>query len=144
MKSENDEALLCKISSFFLEQVSKRPGRYDEIPKSATMENRHNMEQQFYATVQRKTPALTPFASGGYEVDTIEQLKKAVRSKVNDKYTKRNPIKGIWICLGLHFLNPQIFPTQKEKGLKKRDFVWKWDFFHLILISVEKALVMSG
>ena len=67
---------------FFLEQVSKRPGRYDEIPKSATLENRHTLEQQFYATVQRKTPALTPFSSGGYEVDTIEQLKKAVRSKV--------------------------------------------------------------
>ena len=65
----------------FLEQVSKRPGRYDEMPKSATMENRHNLEQQFYATVQRKTPALTPFSSG-YEVDTIEQLKKAVRSQV--------------------------------------------------------------
>jgi len=62
-------------------QVSKRPGRYDEMPKSATMENRHNLEQQFYATVQRKTPALTPFSSG-YEVDTIEQLKKAVRSQV--------------------------------------------------------------
>ena len=29
----------------------------------------------------RKTPALTPFSSG-YEVDTIEQLKRAVRSKV--------------------------------------------------------------
>ena len=67
---------------FFLEQVSKRPGRYDEMPKSATMENRHNLlEQQFYATVQRKTPALTPFSSG-YEVDTIEQLKRAVRSQV--------------------------------------------------------------
>merc|ERR1719361_1627925 len=63
-------------------QVSKRPGRYDEMPKSATMENRHNLlEQQFYATVQRKTPALTPFSSG-YEVDTIEQLKRAVRSQV--------------------------------------------------------------
>ena len=53
------------------------------MPKSATMENRHNLlEQQFYATVQRKTPALTPFSSGGYEVDTIEQLKRAVRSQV--------------------------------------------------------------
>ena len=52
------------------------------MPKSATMENRHNLlEQQFYATVQRKTPALTPFSSG-YEVDTIEQLKRAVRSQV--------------------------------------------------------------
>jgi hypothetical protein len=30
----------------------------------------------------RKTPALTPFSSGAYEVDTIEQLKKAVRSQV--------------------------------------------------------------
>lgn len=63
-------------------QVSKRPGRYDEMPKSATMENRQNMEQHFYATVQRqKNPGLTPFASG-YEVDTIEQLKRAVRSQV--------------------------------------------------------------
>merc|ERR1719438_190201 len=64
-------------------QVSKRPGRYDQMAKSATMENRHNLlEQQFYATVQRqKTPALTPFSSG-YEVDTIEQLKRAVRSQV--------------------------------------------------------------
>ncbi len=35
------------------EQVGKRPGRYDEMPKSATMENRHNLEHQFYATVQR-------------------------------------------------------------------------------------------
>ena len=30
---------------FIPEQVSKRPGRYDEMPKSATMENRQNMEQ---------------------------------------------------------------------------------------------------
>ena len=51
------------------------------MPKSATMENRQNLEQQLYATVQRKTPALTPFSSG-YEMDTIEQLKKAVRSQV--------------------------------------------------------------
>ena len=37
---------------------------------------------QFYATVQRqKNPGLTPFSSG-YEVDTIEQLKRAVRSQV--------------------------------------------------------------
>lgn len=66
------------------EQVSKRPGRYDEMPKSSTMDARHALlEQQFYATVQRqKTPALTPFSSGGYEVDTIEQLKRAVRSQV--------------------------------------------------------------
>ena len=64
--------------------MSKRPGRYDQMAKSATMENRHNLlEQQFYATVQRqKTPALTPFSSG-YEVDTIEQLKRAVRSQVS-------------------------------------------------------------
>jgi len=63
-------------------QVAKRPGRYDEMPKSATMENRQNMEQHFYATVQRqKNPGLTPFSSG-YEVDTIEQLKRAVRSQV--------------------------------------------------------------
>ena len=33
------------ICSFITEQVSKRPGRYDEMPKSATMENRQNMEQ---------------------------------------------------------------------------------------------------
>ena len=69
------------------EQVSKRPGRYDEMPKSSTMDARHALlEQQFYATVQRqKTPALTPFSSsGGYEVDTIEQLKRAVRSQVTD------------------------------------------------------------
>merc|ERR1719282_2108118 len=49
------------------------------------MDARHALlEQQFYATVQRqKTPALTPFSSsGGYEVDTIEQLKRAVRSQV--------------------------------------------------------------
>ena len=73
---------LTKKNVVFAEQVSKRPGRYDEMPKSATMENRHNLlEQQFYATVQRKTPALTPFSSG-YEVDTIEQLKRAVRSQV--------------------------------------------------------------
>ena len=87
------------------EQVAKRPGRYDEMPKSATMENRQNMEQhvradfflwifwfpsstlyfvQFYATVQRqKNPGLTPFSSG-YEVDTIEQLKRAVRSQVKN------------------------------------------------------------
>ena len=53
------------------------------MPKSATMDARHALlEQQFYATVQRqKTPALTPFSSG-YEVDTIEQLKRAVRSQV--------------------------------------------------------------
>ena len=50
------------------------------MPKSATMENRQNLEQQLYATVQRKTPSLTQFSSG-YEVDTIEQLKKAVRSQ---------------------------------------------------------------
>ena len=71
------------------EQVSKRPGRYDEMPKSSTMDARHALlEQQFYATVQRqKTPALTPFSSsGGYEVDTIEQLKRAVRSQVTDIY----------------------------------------------------------
>ena len=42
------------------------------MPKSATMENRHNLEQQFYATVQRKTPALTPFSSG-YEVEKIPE-----------------------------------------------------------------------
>ena len=49
------------------------------------MDARHALlEQQFYATVQRqKTPALTPFNSGGYEVDTIEQLKRAVRSQVS-------------------------------------------------------------
>ena len=46
------------------------------------MENRHNLDQQFYATVQRKTPALTPFSSGGYEVDTIEQLKKETKIKL--------------------------------------------------------------
>jgi hypothetical protein len=34
------------------------------------------------ARLCRKTPALTPFSSGAYEVDTIEQLKKAVRSQV--------------------------------------------------------------
>ena len=40
---------------------------------------------QFYATVQRqKNPGLTPFSSG-YEVDTIEQLKRAVRSQVKMK-----------------------------------------------------------
>ncbi len=38
---------------FFSEQSSKRPGRYDEIPKSSTLENRQNIDQQFYATVQR-------------------------------------------------------------------------------------------
>ena len=31
------------------EQVAKRPGRYDEMPKSATMENRQNMEQHVRA-----------------------------------------------------------------------------------------------
>ena len=59
------------------------------MPKSSTMDARHALlEQQFYATVQRqKTPALTPFSSGGgYEVDTIEQLKRAVRSQVTDIY----------------------------------------------------------
>ena len=51
------------------------------------MDARHALlEQQFYATVQRqKTPALTPFSSGGYEVDTIEQLKRAVRSQARFK-----------------------------------------------------------
>ena len=97
------------------EQVAKRPGRYDEMPKSATMENRQNMEQhvradfflwifwfpsstlyfvQFYATVQRqKNPGLTPFSSG-YEVDTIEQLKRAVRSQVKNvrsQVAKKHP-----------------------------------------------------
>ena len=64
----------------FSERITKRPGRYDEMPKSTTMENRHNIEQQFYATIQRKPTAL-PF-SGGYDADTIDQLKKAVRSQV--------------------------------------------------------------
>ena len=31
---------------------------------------------------RQKNPGLTPFSSG-YEVDTIEQLKRAVRSQVN-------------------------------------------------------------
>ena len=74
--------------SVIVEQVSKRPGRYDEIPKSSTMENRHNLDQQFYATVQRKTPTLTPFSSGGYDVDTIEQLKK--ETEINKKDTEIN------------------------------------------------------
>ena len=78
--------LLTISKTLFVEQVSKRSGRYDEMPKSSTMENRQNLlDQQFYATVQRqKTPALTPFSSG-YEVDTIEQLKRAVRSQVTAK-----------------------------------------------------------
>ena len=55
------------------------------MPKSGTLSEGGaggGAEHQFYATVQRqKTPALTPFSSG-YEVDTIEQLKRAVRSQV--------------------------------------------------------------
>ena len=65
--------------------MSRRAGRYDEMPKSGTLSEGGaggGAEHQFYATVQRqKTPALTPFSSG-YEVDTIEQLKRAVRSQV--------------------------------------------------------------
>lgn len=63
------------------------------------MENRHNLDQQFYATVQRKTPALTPFSSGGYEVDTIEQLKKETEIKLRT-YTppKKKKFEDIVSC----------------------------------------------
>ena len=51
---------------------------YGEIPKSCTMENRHNTDlmqqhqQQLYATIQRKQPPVPPFSqSKGF--DTIDR-----------------------------------------------------------------------
>ena len=118
------EFLLITLSP--AEQVSKRPGRYDEMPKSSTMDARHALlEQQFYATVQRqKTPALTPFSSsGGYEVDTIEQLKRAVRSQVTDTWLLCNTLQifahickiisnNIWVESALKPINLIVLANQ--------------------------------
>ena len=118
------EFLLITLSP--AEQVSKRPGRYDEMPKSSTMDTRHALlEQQFYATVQRqKTPALTPFSSsGGYEVDTIEQLKRAVRSQVTDTWLLCNTLQifahickiistNIWVESALKPINLIVLANQ--------------------------------
>ena len=90
------------------------------------MDARHALlEQQFYATVQRqKTPALTPFSSsGGYEVDTIEQLKRAVRSQVTDTWLLCNTLQifahickiisnNIWVESALKPINLIVLANQ--------------------------------
>ena len=74
------------------------------------MENRHNLDQQFYATVQRKTPALTPFSSGGYEVDTIEQLKKETKIKLRT-YTPPQKKKNFKTLLVVTNISATFFKT---------------------------------
>ena len=76
------------------------------------MENRHNLDQQFYATVQRKTPALTPFSSGGYEVDTIEQLKKETEIKLRT-YTPPQKKKNFKTLLVVTNISATFLKTER-------------------------------
>jgi hypothetical protein len=106
----------------------------------------------------RKTPALTPFSSGAYEVDTIEQLKKAVRSQVKTvdcrlvfsrfrqigiwiRIPSRRPGPGSWYSIFIRVY--QWSGSRKLVGLLGPDtdldsFFWK-DLLWILIYGLERC-----